>query len=291
MAALPPPKPGKSEPLGDLETLPVGVPVILAAVLATAKKDPRQYMNGVLFRERDAHVEVVTTNGAILLVQRLPKMEKVPGWVKGTGTVVDADLLAKLAKIQDQGGISLAFGKNHPSVIGTTSPDFARFRLEVIESAFPDYVHIVERGDKAINGSEVAPLQSPALDPAYVKVAAQVGAVLEAKGVFPFLSHDGTPSVFAFGENAAAALYVMPLSAANAGPAFSDSAVRMLAPALKGTVAALRAHITRAKQLEAKATKAEEPAIAKKRADLEQRLAAILRASNQLEDKRETASK
>jgi hypothetical protein len=289
--ALPNPdrKPGpvatvKALELGDAEIFVVDAIAIQAAVLCTSKDSNRSFETGVLFREREGSCELVATNGNVMLVQRLPG--KVPSWAKGEGVVVERELLGKLAKLQGEGGVSLSYGKHHPHVLGSTAPDYARFKLPTVTTKFPDYVNIIAGGQRAMQGSEVAPLSAPSIDPAYVKVAAQIGAILEAKGIFTFLSHEKTASVFTFGEKAAAALYVMPL--ADAGSPFSPAAVKMLAPALRGSAAALKAHITRTVKASRGASESDKKKLAVKRAELEARLKSLAASGvAKLEDKRD----
>src|SRR5262249_864043 len=148
--------------------------------------------------------------------------------------------------------LSLKYGTGRKVVIGTTNPDFATLKIPVVEGKFPDYTSVIAGGAKAMSGGDVAPLNAPAFNPEYVKLAAQIGKVLESPGLHAFLSQEGTASVFTFGSGATAALYIMPI---RSDAPMSEATFKMLAPALRGTVAALKAHITRARNAEDEAKK------------------------------------
>jgi hypothetical protein len=275
MKALPPPKPTKAEPLGPVEQLVVSISELKAALTIASKEDVRKSLEGVCLRERDGRIELASSNGHCMLVQRIAGVAKgSPVWAKGKGIVIARERLVALCKM-GEGEAVLHYGTGHPHVLADVG--FATFKLLVEDTPFPAYENILASNSDALAGGEGLPMTSVCIAPEYVKAATAVAKCFESEELHCFPSTSAkAATMITFGAQVPAVLYVMPKTG---GEAMASTTLAMIGPGLKGTVAALRAHITRTQQAEKGATKEAKVQLAEKRAALEKRLAGVIEAA------------
>lgn len=218
----------------------------IAAALAIApKKDNRFYLNGVFLHVIDNQFRIVATDGHRLLVTSMT-CEKELSWGEA-GVLLPRDAMDKISKFVgtgDDAGIFVSYGRDHQHAIVTDSTSDATFKVTPIEGKFPEYQRIVESAG-AVLSQEREPLNTAALSSKYLKAAGMVAAQLGSETIFPFIG-TGTkdPSVFTFGGEPNALLYVMAVKADQ--PALPAPAIRMMGNAgMRGSLAALKAHETR----------------------------------------------
>lgn len=240
----------KAENLGDRETVQIEACILAAALHCAAKNDVRYYLQGVhLFEHREGVLRVESTNGHVLFVHDYP-VEKMPKWAKGMGVIVNRENLGKAigAAGKDDGAVlELTTGVDHSHVTVATWPDqWAVFRLERFDNVkFPDTEKIAEgaAGTLAHSGERM-PMETTAIASEYFKLATSVAQSLGIPNVQPYMGDGKSAAVFTFGIRRAA-LYVMPVRDSGA---LSTQAASVLAPAVRGSVGALKAHQTRNEQ-------------------------------------------
>jgi hypothetical protein len=218
--------------------------MLAAALLAAAKGDQREHLNGVqLTSAGDQLLRLAATNGQALFVSHVKTDKALPDWLDDVGVIVDRERLPTVLKLAgtDEGDeVELSFGKNHPQFVAEVG-GWATLKLAKHDGRFPDLSAVISGGAEALMHEGAVPMEAAGLDPAYVKLAASIATALGAPNVRAFTGNSVGASVFTFG-NSAAALYVMPMRDA---AQVSTSTVALLAPAVRRTMAALKAHETR----------------------------------------------
>ena len=144
---------------------------------------------------------------------------------------------------------------------------------------FPDTEKIAEGAAGTLSHEgERMPMETTAIDAAYFKLATLVADSLGIKGVQPYMGDGTSAAVFAFGIRRAA-MYVMPLREAGS---LSTQAASVLAPAVRGSVGALKAHQTRNEQAAKEAKDPEEAkALREKAAKFAKRIKELMGAANE----------
>jgi hypothetical protein len=239
-----PTKPTKVEQLGPLQPVAMPSRMLAAALLAAAKGDQREHLNGVqLTRAGDQLMRIAATNGQALFVSHVKTDKALPEWLDDVGVIVDRERLPtvlKLAGTDDGDEVELSFGKHHPQFVAEVG-GWATLKLGKHDGRFPDLSAVIAGGAEALMHEGAVPMEAAGLDPAYVKLAAQIATQLGAPNVRAFTGNSVGASVFTFGSSAAA-LYVMPM---RESAEVSTATVALLAPAVRRTMAALKAHETR----------------------------------------------
>jgi hypothetical protein len=133
------------------------------------------------------------------------------------------------------------------------------------------------------------PMSSVCLAPEFVKAATAVAKAFESEELhcFPHTSSKGA-TMITFGQQVSAILYIM---AKTGGEAMPSTVLAMIGSGLRGTVAALRAHITRSVKAEKGATKEERVQLVAKREGLEKRLAAVIESAGKAIEHRPAAGR
>src|SRR4030095_10543158 len=250
----------KTEKLGDVEMVQIEANILAAALHCAAKNDVRYYLNGVhVFEHREKVLRIEATNGHVLFVHDYA-VEKVPAWAKGQGVIINRENLGKAVSAagkNDGTVLELASGIGHTHVAVRHLPDQgATFRLERFDNVkFPDTEKSAEgAADTLSHSGERLPMDTTAIDANYFKLATLVAQSLSIPGVQAYMGNGKSVAVFAFG-NRRAALYVMPLRDAGA---LTTQAASVLAPAVRGSIGALKAHQTRNEQAAKEAKDPEE---------------------------------
>jgi len=116
-----------------------------------------------------------------------------------------------------------------------------RFRLEAVDGVYPEYDRVMP--DLMPDHAERAPLDAVSFQGAYIKAAADIAAIVGNGSVTVIGLEDGRPAAFTFPGAPDALLIVMPISLASSP--VSPVVAKILGLANRGTVGALRAHLTR----------------------------------------------
>jgi len=123
-------------------------------------------------------------------------------------------------------------------------------------------------------------MMATAINIAYVKGAADVGLKLGAKAIHAFMENEKTAALFTFDGAPDTVLIIMPM---RTDQAVSDGVVRMLGSAgISGSLAALRAHVTRtAKALALVKNDKEREQLEQRRSSFEDRIAHLMQITTE----------
>lgn len=260
------PRPGAAAPkpiekpkprvVGKMETIEIDASILQAALMCAATQETRYYLKGVyIHRTADGFVRAVSTDGSRCLIANLYRESKdKPGakWLDH-GLILPADGLAQRLKLIEKEhkdaelmrGVRIAWGENQPRVEIADALGINLFKVQPIDGTFPDYEKVTTASWSGV-GVERADWKPTGFNPSYLKAVGDIAKRLGTDSVqcFDYVGINGTdqPVLFTFGKVANVSLFLMP---AKADPKMAEATRLMLAPAIKLTLAALRAHETR----------------------------------------------
>lgn len=246
----------EAEALAPAQELELPLNFLKAALSIAPKDDTRYYLNGVYVQQLDdLVVRLVATDGHRLFVSSFEHKTEI-AWAR-PGVILPREELERIVKYvgKDAPGLRVEFGVNHPSVKIHEIAGMAVFTLKVIDGKYPDYQRVVDSA-ASVFSAEREELQQTTLDSSYLKAAGALAAVLESKGIIPFLAtEESAPSVFAFADRPEALLYIM--GQRNDRPALAAPTIKLFgAAAMQATLEKLEEQIKRT-EANAKAAKHE----------------------------------
>jgi hypothetical protein len=219
-----------------------------AAALVAATKDVRSYLNGVFLHRVGSELRIVSTDGCRLLAQTIEGVGTIPEWITEDGIILPIAALREACRAKKADSLELTFGTGQARVelrpYGAEMEIDVTYRAKPIEGSFPDYARVVTDAGQSLAGGEVSPLDTKQIAPAYLRGAGEVAACLEARGVAPYIGTGNTAAVFTFAGISGALLIVMPMRGDYA-ETVDTGTQRLLGAGLKGTITALKAHLTR----------------------------------------------
>jgi hypothetical protein len=224
--------------------------LIEAAMSCASTEETRYYLNGCFLHAHDGVVRVVSTDGHRLFIASFdPDVDdELPSWLH-QGVIVPLGLFKgrfKLLKESTQRGLQvfcrIGYGDKAAKLEVTDYWNEIALRMAPVHGTFPDYNHVI--GGIDMSGAEHSePLDFVSFNQNYLKDVGSLATVLNATSVnLMRQSNVMDPTVITFGGVPNAALILMPL---RYDKPVEVKTVALLAPAMKGTLAALRAHETR----------------------------------------------
>jgi hypothetical protein len=285
----------EAEKLPEVETLLVPAAILQAAEAICDPKGANAYQHGVYLHARDRRGRVIGTDGHRMFISSFAIEGKMPTWLN-SGVLIQAEglkpRLAMLAKA-NEAKVKLAHVKGTQRVQMSDVLGDVQFNLELVTATYPDYEKIVGPGsfvdldeDGKARGGEWRPI---GIGSGYLKQCGDIARLLdngrpkdqrEKTGmvVRAFTGDPTKPIVFDFPGWPGAILLVMPVKMSN--PALSKETAALIAPAVKGSIAALKAHSTRWLQVAKEATtdEARAEAIAKSKT-FQDRIRALMDAA------------
>jgi hypothetical protein len=276
--------------VAEPETLGIHTALLLAALEFAEKGGDRDYLNGVYIHTYEGDLHVVASDGHRMFVGKRELVDN-PSWLKD-GLLISLDGLKPRLKLIDSGSpvtnVTFARGAGTVELADTNGND--RFRLAATqELAFPDYMTVIGQATDdmrrefepvGMNSKYIGDVQRLAklLDP----LCTIEGTKANGMVVRMYQNDPTTPAFFTFDGVDGVMLVQMPVRVADQ---IGAGTAKLLDPAVKGRVAALRAHVTRNEaQLEGlkDGDKAEVEA---KIADLKRRISELTDPKVQVEDK------
>jgi hypothetical protein len=238
----------------DITWLTVRVDVLQACLLVAPKKDSRAALGGVyLHVGNTGELRAVATNGHTLLLHSTPTKD-LPAWLDvglilpREGLAMALGCLAKLEGGKDATTCQIGWARGHGYAIMRDAEEQATFRLRRIDAPFPEYQKIIEAAGQVLAGGERQPLSSTSYNGEYIKQAAAVGKVFDAKGLTPFAGNDPkAPVVVSFFGEPGALFVIVPLVSSGAEQLPAQT-MALIGKGLGGTLAALKATQTRQKK-------------------------------------------
>lgn len=280
----------KSESIAPLTMTAAPLALLRAALACVEANGDRSYMAGVYLHRHENVMRIVGTDGHRMLVasyEPIAGAEPFPKWLDDGVIIAAEGLKPRLSLLDDglkslatKGLVTIGYAHDAPTVELTNPWRSVVFRVQAIEGPFLDYRRFIASASAALSDQEHSALDAQAFDGKYLKGVAEIAKILDATrvNVLSGPSTGSEPSIITFGNVEGVALYLMPMRLD--GPAIGAATAAILAPALKSTVAALRAHQTRWQQ---EADKAKDATARKKAdervADFAARIAAILKGT------------
>jgi hypothetical protein len=293
-------EPSRSDP--PAEKIPAAQPItvpaalLLAAESCTAKAgSPNAAIEGVHIHRKGDKGRVVATDGARLFMASFDLPEGDPAaWLQAGVTLSNDGLrsrLSLLGKVSDDTKVRIAYAKGSPHVDLSDIAGQVVCKVHAQAGTFPNYDRTL--GGRRFTGlDENGEIESHEWQPvgimsSYLKQCGDIAKILErgldasarSKLGMVIRTFGGgsseTPMIFDFSTWPGAVLVVAP--AVMVSNVTSKETVQLLAPAIKGTVAALRAHATRTENLARKAgSEREKLSLQTQAAGFRARLAAVL---------------
>jgi DNA polymerase III beta subunit-like protein len=254
--------PSESEALEPAQAVQVPAHFISAALAVAAKKDEaRPFLCSVYLHQVGDQLRIVSGDGHRMLVLS-QKCDTKLGWGE-EGVMLPREDLDRIAKFIGKGTSSpdfeISFGKGHPHAVVSEVAGIGTFTVNPINGTYAKYQAVLDTLS-VFNGGERKPTEGVCMNPAYLKSAGAIAAALESPGIYSFMDESSSkPSAFTFEGVAGAVLIVMPMRVAQAAAALPAATARLIGDAaMRGSIAALKAHATRIKkQIEATKDKAE----------------------------------
>jgi hypothetical protein len=262
LLASPDPKPEK---VAQVESLMLPAALLLAAEsISLAKPSPdKAFLGSIYLHVGGGKGRIASTDGGRLFLASFTLPQDVPSWLTA-GLLLDADglksrvgLLTKLGSSESEVRISFASGAITAEL--SDKAETARFRIGLQSGTFPDYERILSDRSFAsldADGEQAAGDWQPiGINSSFLKQCGELAKLLEGgldksqrsklgMVVRAFTGGDANaPLVFDFSTWPGALLVVMPVALPS--PNIAKETAALLAPALRASLAALRAHATR----------------------------------------------
>lgn len=241
------------EAVAPLEYVSLPVRLIRAALSVASKEETRHYLQGVHIAARDGMVRVCGTDGHRLFVGTVrPQGGTVlPDWLEA-GVIISAEglkprlaLLASDAEDPKAAVVRVGYAKDARHVELIDPYGSITFRQAPVDGTFPDYDPVIAGAAGALNDRAYEALEGASYQGRYVKAVGEMAAVIGAESVTFFAPPDNGASVVTFPDVPGAMLLLMPVACHNALPAATAA---LIGPNLKGTLAALKANLTRTEE-------------------------------------------
>jgi hypothetical protein len=260
--------------------------LLRAALSCVSKDETRYYLKGVFLHAVDNRLRMVATDGHRLFVASHEAQAALPDWLN-VGAILSADNLgAKLAligKISPMPVVRIGFGGGNNRMLLTDMAEEMTFRCEVVDGTFPAYQQVIAGIGSGDNlDAPASDYKAVTFNGSYLKAVGDVASIATGKKDAPvsvFASEPAKPTLMTFPDAPGAMLVLMPMRRDEVMPA---ATIGIMAPAIKGTLSALRAHQTRNQEAADTATnKAEKAAYQAKADDFSRRIAELIAKSNE----------
>jgi hypothetical protein len=280
----------KTEKVPAIASISVPAALLLAAEAVSAKPGgPQTYLEGVYVHAKGDRGRVVGSDGSRLFIASFPLPTKeaggAPAWMRDGGVILSNDglrsRLALLGKLSDEMDVRVGYANGNASVELSDAKEATVFKIAAKVGTYPNVDSAL--GAKSFTtldedgNADVREWQPVGINSSYLKQCGDIAKTLEAGlepdkrsklGMVVRAFNGGasdSPLVFDFSTWPGAILVVAP--AVMASQVTSKETAQLLAPAVKATVAALRAHATRWDQRAKEATIEAEKVEAQTKAD------------------------
>lgn len=289
----------KAEKMPRAEALSLPAALLLAAETTSQRGGNRPELSSVFLHSHQGRGRVVGTDGNRLFVGSfaLPEeQEEIPSWLSSGVLLSNADLKARvslLLKLQDSRDVRVSYAKGAAHAELSDALKASVLRVPVVAQEYPNYEVAVRSetfatldGDGEVTGKEWEPI---GINSQYLKHCGDIAKVLEAGLAKEDRSKTGmvvrafnasgdatAPLVFDFSSWPGAILVMMPARLAT--NEVSQETAALLAPAVRASIAALRAHATRwIQRAEATESETEKAAALAKSQTFQDRVAELMK--------------
>jgi hypothetical protein len=266
----PEPKDAKAEKVGGasekitppVEVLRIHTALLLAAESTTGGDPARPFLAGVHLTRREKAGRIAATDGTRMFLASFAIEGAMPSWLR-EGITLSSEGLRKrvqlLASVSSSPYVKLSHTKGAGHVLLADEADEAVFKIDRLSCVYPDVDRVVEAGSFVSLDEEGQPTgrewEPIGINSRYLKHCGDIAKTLEAgldkrkrppNGMVIRAYNSASveaPLVFGFDSWPGAILVMMPAKLANSKVPKETAA--LMAPAVRLTLAALRAHITR----------------------------------------------
>lgn len=244
-----------------VEIMHIHSALLLAAEASTSETAERPYLSGVFVHRREKMGRVVGANGERGFIGSFYLASPIPSWLKD-GVLLSGEGLKKRVQMimgmQSTPMIKIAHTKGSGFAELSDENGDAQFRVRVLNMPYADYekaigpqMFSVMDEDGNVVGREFEPV---GLNSRHLKYCGDIAKTLEAaipkkqrpiNGMIvrAYNASATAPMFFSFESWPGAVLFVFPARLASA--AIAKETMVLITPAVKLTLAALRAHVTR----------------------------------------------
>ena len=229
---------------------------IVGALSVASKEESRPYLGGVHICRKGESIRIQATDGHRAFIWQSKPLAKadLPAWLNADGIILAApglaprlSLLRASASKEDRETfhVRLGFAKNARFVTLTDDTGGRdTFACALVNGTFPNIDAVIPGeafGDRTLEAGTAT-----AFDAKYIKAAGAMATTIGASGMQLFIQEDNGPTVATFPGQDGAILILMPLRGTPI--AISADTAALMPQAMKGTLAALRAHATRTQE-------------------------------------------
>ena len=254
-------QPAEAVALGKLESITFPIKLISAALLCASKEETRVYLNGVFLHWADDRIRAVATDGARMFIGTAKPEDgfEVPAWLEEGVIVHSENLAAKLsliAKLGNADHVRIVYGTGHPKLLLSDNLGEASIHCDRVDGTFPDYQRLVGGITGGVSKDEdlrVSDFEPIAFNSQYLKGVGDVAKVCGGKDatVNLYAHCASSASLATFPDCPGTMLVLMPVRIKEH---IAPETARLISPAVKASVAALRAHMTRNRKAAKEAT-------------------------------------
>jgi hypothetical protein len=253
----------KVEKLPEPQDLLIPAALLMAAESASDHKDAFPKYQGVFIHVVDGVARLASSDGGKMFVASFKIGPEVPAWLTPGATISNEGLKARIAMIakndSSAGMVRVRYAAGMERAELTDARRTMAFQVSIVQEEFPDYTRLLPAeafgsldDDGNPRGREWEPV---GINSIYLKHVGEIARTLEA-GLPKDLRSKGGMVVRAYNAGSSTAPLVFDFSnwpgvilivgaARLDTPATSPETAALLAPAIKLTLAALRAHVTR----------------------------------------------
>lgn len=244
---------------------------LLKAALACASTDPtRGAAHGVYLHRVGNDLRVVGIDGKRLFVgaSRFSEEADLPEWLD-QGVILHAEgLKQRLSLLTVEGSLlRVSYASGLPRAELSDLADSALFRHLTVAGRYANYQHIIGANAGCFSTEDHGDFRPVGFEAGTLKGVGEIAKILGGKEdrVGVYARDENSPAIVTFAAQPGALLYVLPIRVEVTMP---ETTAAILDPAIRGTLAAMRAHLTRhQKVVDNPAASASDKAAAQARVD------------------------
>ena len=228
----------KPEPISELETVKLPIPLVLAAASCSSTEETRYYRNGVFLHSKEGAVRIVATDGhRLFIASHKPELEegqKLPSWLED-GIIVPNLMLKErlrlIGKVVEKfQTVEVSYAAGAPKVLLSDIVGECTFKVQPVAGTFPDYQKLIGGFAGAFDPGSRSDFEPVGFQGPYLKAVGEIAKTLEAGNVGIYASKADEAAIVTFQGCPGVVLYLMPTRFDDVMPA---DTVRILQPAIK----------------------------------------------------------
>jgi len=237
----------QSEALAPATSIAVPTLFLQAALACASTESVRPDICGIHLHRDAMTLRVVSSDGHRLFVGATPLSadDSVPAWLDQGVTLTAQGLKARLALLADAGPMVRAtYSAGQPRIELADPLHHTAFQVGVVEARFPDYRKMIGTMAGGFTAEDHGDFIPTGFAGEMLKGVAEIAKLLGGKDarVGIYARDPASPAIVTFPAQPGVLLYALPVAI---NVKLADQTAAILAPGIRGTLAALRAHQTR----------------------------------------------